>query len=147
MDYVQVAKNRLFLNLLCLAIPVVLVAWGFHGCEVRHGSEKKACDQGNLDKCLEVAKAYDPDDPNELIPFLFDYAVIAKREYGKACELGSAQACWRFAEITRQGGGAFASTSSEADEKRGYTKACEGHWEKACQKLQEDFGITLDGGS
>jgi hypothetical protein len=128
-------------------IPIVIVAVGFHSCEVRHGGDKEACDKGSVDKCLEVAKAYDPDDPNELIPFLFDYAVVAKREYGKACELGSAQACWRFAEITRQGGGAFASTSSETDERHGYTTACEAKIEKACAKLHEEFGVTLDGGT
>ncbi|MFT3841982.1 MAG: hypothetical protein QM723_33635 [Myxococcaceae bacterium] len=144
---VDLARYRLYLTLLCLMVPVVFVAWGLKGCEVRHGSEKTACDKGDLAKCLEAAKAYDPDDPNDIIAFLFDYAAVAKREYGKACELGSPMACYRFAEITRQGGGAFVGTSSDVDEKHGYTKACERGWSSACIKLYQEYGIVLDGGT
>lgn len=121
------------------SLPFILVLSVFHGCDVRHGSEKRACRGGSVEACLSVARAYDsvgPDDFAYIFSMIFGYHHAAKVWYGEACQRGSAEGCHRFGRLSASDGDDwFESSLSEADELTGLTRACAAHVSDACDEL------------
>jgi TPR repeat protein len=118
----------LAVSALVVLVTGLIVAFGavFGGCNVRYRSQRSACRAGDVNACLSVARIYEAKS-GALLADVLHYDAAVREHFERACNLRSAEGCYRFAEKAYDADG--------PTRLRAYTTGCEGGIQASCAGL------------
>ena len=120
-----------------IVFPTVLVICLFSSCDVRNRSAKHACEVGDLQQCLDVARYYeDKSEGNGIINFAMSNPDSATTYYFHACKLKSSVGCDRMVKMNGNSNTARSTLELPAIVDA-LIDACVAQVDKSCGHLEE----------
>jgi hypothetical protein len=119
-----------------IGVPIVLLVVVFSTCDVRKRSAKHACNAGDVQQCLDVAKYYEDKSEGEgIINFAMSNPDTATAYYFRACKLHSSVGCDGMMKMNRDSNSVRTTTSTTeiADALIG---ACVDQVDNGCKNLE-----------
>jgi len=128
-----------FLFLVTVALFVFgLIVFAFSGLELRQRGEKRACERGDIDSCVKVARYYEERSPG-LIGFLLSNSDTAIRYYTLACAGRSGPSCEKMVSMLEHSEQARDLSTPLTEIADAVISACVEQVPGACDQLGELF--------
>jgi TPR repeat protein len=127
-----------------ILFPSVLLIVGFSSCDLRNRSAKHACNTGDVQQCLDVAKYYqDKGADKGLISFAMSDDDTALTYYFRACKLRSPAGCAGMTHMDLAGQSAR-NTTGRPDIVDALIDVCAAGVDSVCKNLESSYWVEGD---